>query len=197
MSPRTGTEAWSLPCAHSTCHTSFRYLSARDTFSPGIGCVSRYSKKNFFSVTGGGASGQGGTAISEDFLGFVLKYWYLHRVCLSLERDGLHWDVAGGGARVPPPGTDCLCQREMLEPNATLPLGRENTCVGWWLTYMSVEPLGLESTPEELMMPWVGTRLFLSYFLKGGHFQPLDNNRWEQVYESNVFDLKSLSFTAS
>lgn len=62
---------------------------------------------------------------------------------------------------------------------------------------MSAEPLGLESTPEELMMPRVGTRLFLSYFLKGGHFQPLDTNGWEQIYESNVFDLKSLAFTAS
>lgn len=103
----------------------------RGTHSPrGSAVFPVIPKKNFFSVTGGGASGQGGTAISEDILGFVLKYWYLHRVCLSLERDGLHWDVAGGGARVPPPGTDCLCQREMLEPNATLPLGRENTCVG-------------------------------------------------------------------
>lgn len=43
----------------------------------------------------------------------------------------------------------------------------------------------------------VGTRLFLSYFLKGGHFSPLDNNGWEQIYESSVFYLKSLSFTAS
>lgn len=62
---------------------------------------------------------------------------------------------------------------------------------------MSVEPLGLEFTPEELMMPvWEHAFSHLN-FLKGGHFSPLDNNGWEQIYESSVFDLKSLSFTAS
>lgn len=76
-----------------------------------------------------------------------------------------------------------------LQLNATLLLGREN---------MSVAPLGLESIPEGLfMLVWERTRLFLPYFVKVSHFQPLDNKGWEQIYKSNTFDLQCLSFKVS
>ena len=39
----------------------------------------------FFLITGGGAYGQGGTAMSEDCVGFARKQWSLHRIQLSQE----------------------------------------------------------------------------------------------------------------
>lgn len=58
---------------------------------------------------------------------------------------------------------------------------------------MCVEFLGLGSTLEELSRLGADAPFLIFFFFKVGHFQPLHNNRWEQVYESNVFDLKSLS----
>lgn len=62
---------------------------------------------------------------------------------------------------------------------------------------MSVEPLGLESTPEELITPMWEDAFSYLIFQKRGPFPALDNNGWEQIYKSNVFDLKYLSFTSS
>lgn len=58
-------------------------------------------------------------------------------------------------------------------------------------------PLWGSSSPRRTLSACVGTRLSLPDFVEVGHFQPLDNNGWEQIHKSNTFDLWCLSFKGS
>lgn len=96
---------------------------------------------------------------------------------------------------MPQPGRDYIFHVVTLEPNATLLLGEErhaedaDSRARVWNFWGS-------GPPWKNSVARVGTRLSL-FFFKVGHFQPLHNDRWEQVYESNVSDLKSLSLKVS
>lgn len=123
--------------------------------------------------------------MNEDCVGFARKQWYLHRIQLSQEV--CCSEVARQRCDSVSERQGLSCFHLTLQVNAALLLGGKN--MPW--------PLWGSSSPRRTLSACVETRLFLPYFVKVGHFQPLDNNGWEQIHESNTFDLWCLSFKGS